>query len=185
MCTDGVGRSGNSAVLKPASSTPSFHWTKVQWFLPFGSYSLQSDVIGSRLSRRPLLLRTSMSQRIPLIAIVDDDASVCRAMKRLLHSLGLCAETFSSGQEFLELLQSLPSFHPDCVVLDVQMPGMTGFEVQQQLGPLGLPVIFITAHDEACTRERALAAGAVAFLRKPFNDEIFIKTLHTALHGLP
>jgi FixJ family two-component response regulator len=105
-------------------------------------------------------------------------------MKRLVRSLGMEAQTFGSGGEFTDLLESMPSFQPDCVVLDVQMPGMSGLQVQDQLTSSGscLPVIFITAHDEAGVRDRALAAGAVAFLRKPFNDELFIETLRVALH---
>lgn len=124
-----------------------------------------------------------MSNAKPLIAIVDDDESVCRALKRLVRSLGMDGETFASGQEFLDLIEAMPSFHPDCVVLDVQMPGFNGLEVQERLARNGnsLPVIFITAHDDAVPRERALAAGAVAFVRKPFNDELFIKTLNVAL----
>ena len=124
-----------------------------------------------------------MSKSKPLIAIVDDDESVCRAMKRLVRSLGMEANAFASGQEFIDLIETMPSFQPDCVVLDVQMPGMNGLEVQERLASSGnrLPVIFITAHDEAGVRDRALAAGAVAFLRKPFNDESFITTLHLAL----
>ena len=124
-----------------------------------------------------------MSKSKPLIAIVDDDESVCRAMKRLVRSLGMDANAFTSGQEFIDLIETMPSFQPDCVVLDVQMPGMNGLEVQERLVSSGnrLPVIFITAHDEAGVRDRALAAGAVAFLRKPFNDESFITTLHLAL----
>lgn len=124
-----------------------------------------------------------MSKSKPLIAIVDDDESVCRAMKRLVRSLGMEANAFTSGQEFIDLIETMPSFQPDCVVLDVQMPGMNGLEVQERLASSGnrLPVIFITAHDEAGVRDRALAAGAVAFLRKPFNDESFITTLHLAL----
>ena len=119
----------------------------------------------------------------PLIAIVDDDESVRRAIKRLVRSLGMAAETFSSGQEFIDLTEAMPSFHPDCLVLDVQMPGVNGLEVQDYLARSrsGLPVIFITAHDEAGVRERAMASGAVAFLRKPFNDELFIKTLRAAM----
>jgi FixJ family two-component response regulator len=119
----------------------------------------------------------------PLIAIVDDDESVRRAIKRLVRSLGMAAETFSSGQEFIDLIEAMPSFHPDCVVLDVQMPGLNGLEVQDYLarGCRGLPVIFITAHDELGVRERAIVSGAVAFLRKPFNDELFIKTLRAAM----
>ncbi len=124
-----------------------------------------------------------MSNAKPLIAIVDDDKSVCRALKRLVRSLGMDGETFASGQEFLDLVEAMPSFHPDCVVLDVLMPGLNGLEVQERLAINGnpLPVIFITAHDDAVPRERALAAGAVAFVRKPFNDELFMKTLNAAL----
>jgi FixJ family two-component response regulator len=124
-----------------------------------------------------------MSKGHPLIAVVDDDASVCRAMKRLIRSLGMNAETFTSGKEFLDLLEAMPSFHPDCVILDVQMPGMSGLEVREQLvqSSPSLPVIFITAHDEVGVRERVLAMGAVAFLRKPFNDELIVKTLNAAL----
>ena len=125
-----------------------------------------------------------MSKSNPLIAIVDDDESVCRAMKRLVRSIGMEADAFTSGREFIDRIETTPSFQPDCVVLDVQMPGMNGLEVQERLASIGnpLPVIFITAHDEAGVRDRALAAGAVAFLRKPFNDELFIKTLRVALN---
>lgn len=114
---------------------------------------------------------------------MDDDESVCRAIKRLVRSLGMNGETFASGRQFIDLLEAMPSFHADCVILDVQMPGMNGLEVQERLTMSGsrLPVIFITAHDEAGVRERALAAGAVAFLRKPFDDELFAKTLRAAL----
>lgn len=124
-----------------------------------------------------------MTASKPLIAIVDDDESVCRAIKRLVRSLGMNAETFTSGQKFLDLIEAMPSFHADCVVLDVQMPGLNGNEVQEQLVRTGhkLPIVFITAHDDVGARERALAGGAVAFLRKPFNDELLVKTLHAAL----
>src|SRR5438445_8260983 len=124
-----------------------------------------------------------MSQPRPVIAIVDDDESVCRAIRRLVRSLGMQADTFTSGQEFVEMLDGVPWVHVDCVVLDIQMPGMTGLEVQEWLARSGhlLPGIFITAHDEVGMRERALAAGAVAFIRKPFNDELLIKTLDVVL----
>lgn len=124
-----------------------------------------------------------MEKRKPLIAIVDDDLSVCRAIKRLVRSLNMNAESFTSGEEFINLVETVPSFHADCVILDVQMPSMTGLEVQARLTRNGipLPIIFITAHDEIGVSERALAMGAVAFLRKPFNDVLFIKTLNTAL----
>ena len=101
----------------------------------------------------------------------------------MVRSLGMEADTFASGQEFIDLIEAMPSHQIDCVVLDVQMPGMTGLDVQERLqsGASQLPIIFITAHDEANVRERALAAGAVAFVRKPFNDELLIKTLRAAL----
>ena len=104
-------------------------------------------------------------------------------MKRLVRSLGMDANAFTSGQEFIDLIETMPSFQPDCVVLDVQMPGMNGLDVQEQLVGSGsrLPIVFITAHDEIGVRERALSAGALAFLRKPFNDELFVRTLTAAL----
>jgi FixJ family two-component response regulator len=121
----------------------------------------------------------------PLIAIVDDDESVCRAIKRLVRSLVMEADTFTSGQEFIDLIEAMPSFHPGCLILDVQMPGMNGLDVQERLVKSGnpIPIIFITAHDEVGVREKALARGAVAFLRKPFNDELLIKTLRAALES--
>jgi FixJ family two-component response regulator len=114
---------------------------------------------------------------------VDDDESVCRAIKRLVRSLGMEAEAFNSGRDFIELIDAMPSFQPDCLVLDVQMPGMNGLDVQEQLVSRSsrLPIVFITAHDEIGVRERALSAGALAFLRKPFNDELFIRTLTAAV----
>jgi FixJ family two-component response regulator len=93
------------------------------------------------------------------------------------------ADTFSSGQAFIELIEANPSLQVDCVVLDVQMPGVNGLQVQERLKKSGhrLPIIFITAHDDAVVRDQALAGGAVAFLRKPFNDELLMKMLNTAL----
>ena len=93
------------------------------------------------------------------------------------------ADIFNSGQEFAELMEAMPLLQADCVILDVQMPGLSGLEVQERLAKSHsrLPVIFITAHDDLGLRERAMAAGAVAFLRKPFNDELLIRTLRAAL----
>ncbi|KAE8754833.1 MULTISPECIES: response regulator transcription factor [Paraburkholderia] len=124
-----------------------------------------------------------MGKLKPFVVVVDDDESVSRAIKRLLRSIGIAAETFASGDAFLEVLSSMPSYHPDCVILDVQMPGLNGLEVQRRLAGTGIPVIFITAHDDIGVREHALAAGAVAYLRKPFNDELFVKTVRAALEG--
>ncbi|RKP43602.1 response regulator transcription factor [Trinickia fusca] len=121
----------------------------------------------------------------PFVAVVDDDDSVGRAIKRLLRSVGIEADTFSSGDEFLDMLSSMPSYRPDCVILDIQMPGMNGLEVQRRLGGSGMPVILITAYDDVGVRAQALASGAVAYLRKPFNDSILIKTVQTALGIAP
>jgi FixJ family two-component response regulator len=95
------------------------------------------------------------------------------------------ADTFPSGRQFIDLLVAMPSLRVDCVVLDVQMPGLNGLQVQEQLARSAhrIPVIFITAHDDSALREQALAAGALAFLRKPFNDELLIKVLNVALNS--
>jgi FixJ family two-component response regulator len=119
----------------------------------------------------------------PLIAIVDDDESVGRAMERLVRSLGMTAETYVSGEDFINQIESLPSFRVDCVMVDVQMPGMNGIEVQRRIRRIqkNIPVIFITAHEDRVVREQALAGGAVAFLLKPCNDALIIRTLDAAL----
>jgi FixJ family two-component response regulator len=119
----------------------------------------------------------------PFIAIVDDDESVCNAIKLFVRSLGMEAATFASGQEFIDHIEAMPSERFECVILDVQMPGLNGLDVQERLKRLRnrLPIIFITAHDAANVCERALAAGALAFLRKPFHAELLIKTLHAAV----
>lgn len=124
-----------------------------------------------------------MTQPTPLVAIVDDEESVCRALKRLVRSLGFRAQTFSSGDDFLGLMSGMPSFRPDCVILDVQMPGTNGLQVQEELAGRDFkpPVIIITAHDAPGVCERALAAGAFAFLLKPFTDEQLGRTLEQAL----
>src|SRR5262245_8123869 len=100
----------------------------------------------------------------PFVAIIDDDASVGRSVKRLLCSIGIDAESYVSGEEFLELVESIPSYRPACIILDVQMPGLSGLDIQQKLAGRNVPIIFITAHDEIGMREKALAAGAYAFL---------------------
>lgn len=116
-----------------------------------------------------------------LIAIVDDDVSVCRALERLVRSIGFEGATFNSGEDLIAALSNPPPFRPDCVVLDIHMPGLTGIEVQQRLAGRGLPIVFITAQDDAGLRDRALRAGAAAVLRKPFDDRLFIETLYAAL----
>lgn len=122
-----------------------------------------------------------MSLLKPFVAVVDDDESVSRAIKRLLRSTGIFSESFKSGDDFLDMYDSIPSYRPSCIVLDMQMPGSNGLEVQRRLASSGISIVFITAHEEAGVREQALAAGATAYLRKPFNDEVFIKAIRTAM----
>lgn len=120
----------------------------------------------------------------PTVAVVDDEELVGRAIKRLLGSAGIVAEAFTSGDAFLDTLSSVASYRPHCVILDIQMPGTNGLEVQRQLAGNGMAVIIITAHDDADVREQALAAGAIAYLCKPFNGTALIGIVQSAL-GLP
>jgi FixJ family two-component response regulator len=122
-----------------------------------------------------------LSDAPPLIHVVDDDPSVVIALRRLLHSWGMQVRTFASGEEFLSALTRSPD--ADCSVIDVQMPGMTGLEVQERMNRAGMdvPVIFITAHDEGGVEENALRAGAAGFLRKPFTDEALVGLIRIAL----
>jgi FixJ family two-component response regulator len=114
-----------------------------------------------------------------LIAVVDDEEPVRTALMRLMRSAGLSVETFGSGPEFLE---SLETRLPDCVVLDLHMPRMEGFNVQAHLARkcAALPVIIVTGHDFPKARERAMAGGASAFLRKPVQDRTLLNAISTA-----
>ncbi|SIT38113.1 Response regulator receiver protein [Paraburkholderia ribeironis] len=124
-----------------------------------------------------------MGNEKPFVVVVDDDESVCRAIKRLLRSVRFATESFASGEELLNTLASMPSYRPACVILDIQMPGLNGLEVQRRLAGSGLPVVFITAHDDVDVKEQALLAGAVGYLPKPFDDELFIRTVRTVLES--
>lgn len=110
-----------------------------------------------------------MSEAALRIAIVDDDPSVLKALARLLGTRAHIAKTFQSASQFLHSLQNEV---PDCLILDLQMPQMSGLELQENLARTGLciPTIIITAQNEAAMREQCTAAGAIAFLSKPIND---------------
>lgn len=103
------------------------------------------------------------------IAVVDDDPSVLKALARLLSARSFITKTYQSGAQFLDSLAEGP---PDCLILDLQMPEMTGLELQQNLYRRGLriPTIIITAHDESGMRERCKSAGAIAYLSKPIHS---------------
>jgi FixJ family two-component response regulator len=112
-----------------------------------------------------------------LIAIVDDDASVRRALQRLVETAGYTAQTFASAREFLDWL---PQGQAACLVLDVHMDGMSGFDLQQRLA---VPVIFITAHDDAVTVERIRRSRAAGHLRKPIDGQAVLSAIRTAVDG--
>ena len=124
-----------------------------------------------------------MENAKPYVAIVDDDASVCRAIRRLLLSIGIDADTFQSGDEFLSAWSDVSVRRQGCVILDIHMPGTNGLEVQRQLSGSGIPIIIITAFDEIDLRQQALASGAAGYLRKPFTDSILLSTVEMALQG--
>ena len=115
-----------------------------------------------------------------LIAVVDDDESVRRSTRLLVESFGYRAAVFESAEGFLRFGQLRDT---SCLVLDVQMPGMDGLELQTQLAAegCGIPVIFITAHDDQESRRRALRSGAVAFLGKPFTDQQLLQAISFSL----
>jgi FixJ family two-component response regulator len=118
------------------------------------------------------------------VALVDDEAPVRVALGRLLRLGGHEVSAFASGEEFLE---SLPARLPECVLLDVHMPGMTGLQVQARLRAMGLalPVIFITASDDAEIARRALEAGGLLVLHKPFSNELLLDAVNLALKQRP
>lgn len=121
-----------------------------------------------------------MAERSARIAVVDDDTSVARALARLLVANGHVVDTYGSARAFLD---SLKRIVPDCLVVDVQMPEMTGLELQQQLAADGftIPVIAITGHDARDTRERCLAHGAAAYLVKPLRDGSLLQSIKAVI----
>jgi FixJ family two-component response regulator len=116
------------------------------------------------------------------ISIVDDDESVRQGLSRLLNSAGFAVNTFASGEEYLSSDQLKRA---DCLILDIQMPGMSGIDVQRQLAAnhSEFPVIFITAHEEETERVRALGGKARTVLIKPFSEEALMNAISKALAG--
>lgn len=116
----------------------------------------------------------------PIVFVVDDDLSVREALSNLIRSVGLRVETFASAQDFLRHQR------PDataCLVLDVRMPGLSGLDLQRELAHAGerIPIIFITGHGDIPMSVRAMKAGAVEFLPKPFRDEDLLDAIREAL----
>ena len=113
------------------------------------------------------------------IYIVDDDESICRSLKLLLRTFEFEVETFLSGKAFFSAVSDT---NPGCLVLDIHLPGLDGWEVQKRLAATGSKrqVIIMTADKNGGLKERALEAGALGFLRKPFNDQELIDLLNLA-----
>jgi len=126
----------------------------------------------------------AIDEKNKLVAILDDDDSVRGALQGLLKVVGLPAQAFASAEEFL---QSGQQHQTACVIADIRMPGMSGLELQAQLNAehCRIPIIFITAHGDTKMRMQALRAGAVEFLTKPFNDEVLLESVRTALELSP
>jgi FixJ family two-component response regulator len=125
-----------------------------------------------------------MTSSRPVVGILDDEPSVRQALQRLLRAADFEVETFASGTE---LLARLATRRPDCLILDLQMPGLSGFQVQARLAADGvaLPVIVITGRATPEGRARALAGGAAAYLDKPVDESVLLAAVASALAGAP
>ena len=117
---------------------------------------------------------------VPTVFVIDDDGGMRQAIQDLVESVGLRAETFTTGEEFLKRPRTAD---PSCLVLDVRLPQMSGLDFQRKLAELGLciPIIFITAHGDIPMSVRALKSGAVEFLTKPFRDQDLLDAIQQAL----
>jgi FixJ family two-component response regulator len=115
-----------------------------------------------------------------MVFVVDDDASIREALSSLIESVGLRVETFASAQEFLRYKRPVT---PACLVLDVRLPGVTGLELQRKLAPARtcIPIIFITGHGDIPMSVRAMKAGAVEFLPKPFSNDELLDAIQLAI----
>lgn len=115
-----------------------------------------------------------------MVFVIDDDESIREALRSLIRSVGLSVETFASAQDFLK--SSRPDV-PSCLILDVRMPGLSGLDLQRDLAEAGIhiPIIFITGHGDIPMSVRAMKAGAVEFLTKPFRDQDLLDAIQQAL----
>jgi FixJ family two-component response regulator len=119
-------------------------------------------------------------QVTPIVFVVDDDISVRESLESLIRSEGWQPETFASAQEFLDRPQALV---PGCLVLDISLPGLNGLELQERLSAAGtsMPIIFITGHRDVPMTVKAMKAGAVEFLTKPFSDDVLLRAIRAAI----
>ena len=121
-----------------------------------------------------------MQPKAESIAIVDDDEDVRKAVHAVLKSAGLLPRSFASAEEFLDSAQRGETA---CLISDIEMPGMNGLDLQARLAEDGsrIPIIFITAYGDTTTRTRAMKAGALDFLEKPFDDNVLLERIRVAL----
>ena len=120
--------------------------------------------------------------RRPLVSVVDDDASVRRALRRMIESAGFTTEAFASGQD---LLRMGSEGRPACLVIDVHLGDMNGFQLQRRLAAQGFdsPIIFTTARDDAATETCAMGAGCIAYLPKPIDGDVLLDAIRRAVAG--
>ena len=120
------------------------------------------------------------SAGVPTVFIIDDDRGMRQSIQDLVESVGLRAESFATGGEFLK---RKPTNDPSCLVLDVRLPQMSGLDFQRRLAEIGIqiPIIFVTAHGDVPMSVRALKSGAVEFLTKPFRDQDLLDAIQQAL----
>ncbi len=121
-----------------------------------------------------------MNQNEPIVFVVDDGISIRRSLERLMKSVGLRVETFASAQDFLSRERPV---EPSCIILDVRMPGLSGFDLQDALAAVNfkIPIIFLTGHGNVPLTVRAMKAGAVDFIEKPFDDQVLLDAVRKAL----
>jgi FixJ family two-component response regulator len=123
-----------------------------------------------------------MAEERPTVYVIDDDVSVRDAIEGVVKSVGLRAETFASTQAFLN---RIPSDGPNCLILDVRLPGLSGLDFQQQLtqAKTNIPIIFVTGYGDIPMTVRAMKAGAIEFLTKPFRDQDLLDAIQRALEA--
>ncbi len=133
-----------------------------------------AHALGHKLGSPP------MSPATPIVFVVDDDISVRESLESLIRCEGWQPETFASAEEFLDRPRALA---PSCLVLDVSLPGMNGFYLQNRIAAkrIDMPIIFISGHGDVPKTVQAMKAGAVEFLTKPFNDEVLLSAVRQAL----
>lgn len=143
----------------------------------FTDLTLHNKIPDERSAR---LLERPYAKEGVMISIVDDDESIRDSTRQFLRSAGYQVATFDSAESFLG---SGAVEETECIILDVRMPGMDGLELQRRLNATGagVPIVFVTAHDDASSRRQAIGAGAVDFLNKPFETNTLLSTVETAL----